>query len=113
MSNTHISFIPWRFYLILLIISLIIIILIWRLIDLAVINKTFLRKQGDERALRLVNHPALRGMILDRNGSPLAVSTIVYSVWINPHEFTPSSRDLLILAKQLGLKPKAIADKLL
>ena len=37
--------------------------------------------------MRTVNTPSFRGMITDRNGYPLAVSTTVYSVWINPQEF--------------------------
>ena len=64
--------------------------LIWRVFDFAVLDQHFLRQQGDERVLRLVSTPAFRGMIVDRDGFPLAISTRVYSVWINPKEFSPS-----------------------
>ena len=45
--------------------------------------------QGNARSLRVVDIPAYRGMITDRNGAPLAISTPVESVWVNPKEFSP------------------------
>jgi cell division protein FtsI (penicillin-binding protein 3) len=77
----HISFIPWRFYLLLSIILLVVFGLIARLVDLTILNRGFLQHQGDVRVLRVVNTPAFRGMITDRNNYPLAVSTSVYSIW--------------------------------
>lgn len=85
--NSGLQFIPWRFYFLLFFLLLLVLSLFLRLIDLSVFNEPFLRKKGDERALRLMSTPAFRGMILDRNGFPLAVSTLVYSVWVNPHSF--------------------------
>jgi cell division protein FtsI/penicillin-binding protein 2 len=49
-------------------------------------DKDFLRKQGDARMVRSEVINAHRGMIMDRNGIPLAVSTPVTSIWINPKE---------------------------
>lgn len=82
--------------------------LMWRVINLAIFDQHFLRQQGDERMLRMVSTHAFRGMIMDRNGFPLAVSTSVYSVWLNPQEFTASKESLAALAALLELKPKAI-----
>ena len=47
---------------------------------LQLIYKDFLQEQGDERYLRVVEVPAHRGMIVDRNGEPLAVSSPVDSI---------------------------------
>ena len=55
-------------------------LLVWRAVDLQVINKDFLQGQGDARYLREVADPAHRGMITDRYGEPLAISTPVDSV---------------------------------
>ncbi|MDS4071436.1 MAG: penicillin-binding transpeptidase domain-containing protein, partial [Candidatus Competibacter sp.] len=53
---------------------------------LQLVHKDFLREQGDERFLRVVEVPAHRGMIVDRNGEPLAVSSPVDSIWAQPGE---------------------------
>lgn len=107
-SRERSAYIAWRFYLILFFIVLAVCGLIWRVFDLAILNQHFLRHQGDERVLRMVSAPSFRGIIVDRNGFPLAVSTTVYSVWINPREFSPLTEDLSLLAKALGMKTKDI-----
>jgi len=78
--------------------------LIWRVIDLHVIRKDFLQGQGDARHLRVVNIVAHRGMIMDRNGEPLAVSTPVDSVWADPGELATGKKQWPQLARLLGVK---------
>lgn len=51
--------------------------LVGRAIYLQVIEQDFLVQQGSDRQLRIIDTPAYRGAILDRNGSPLAISTPV------------------------------------
>ena len=68
--------------------------------------------QGDARSLRVVDIPAYRGMITDRNGAPLAISTPVESVWVNPKEFSPDKEQFMQLAKYLNLTPKALSRKI-
>jgi cell division protein FtsI (penicillin-binding protein 3) len=105
-SNQHQPvFIPWRYYLIIAIIATAVLGLVWRVIDLAIFDQHFLRHQGDERFLREVSTPAFRGMILDRNGFPLAISTRVYSAWYNPQTFNASKKELNTLAKCIDMKP--------
>lgn len=100
------TFIAWRFYFLILFILLIVAGLIARLTDLAIYKKHFLQKQGDVRSVRVITVPAFRGMIMDRNSFPLAVSTAVYSIWINPKEFSPGKQDLTILCDLLAIKKK-------
>ena len=61
-----------------------------RLIDLHILKQDFLQNEGNSRALRTIGVPSYRGMITDRLGVPLAVSTLVQSIWVNPQELTPS-----------------------
>lgn len=58
--------------------------LIWRVFDLQLSDREFLQEHGDARYLRVVETEAHRGMITDRHGEPLAISTPVSSVWVNP-----------------------------
>lgn len=44
----------------------------------------FLEEQGENRFLRIHQEDALRGMIMDREGEPLAISTPVSALWANP-----------------------------
>ena len=102
------AFIPWRFYLLIIFIFFLVLGLILRLIDLAVIDQSFLEKQGNARALRTVTEPVFRGMITDRNGYPLAISTTVYSVWMNPKEFTLDSLQLKRLSQLISVRATTI-----
>ncbi len=82
--------------------------LAWRVFDLSIVDQSFLRHQGDERVLRQVSIPAFRGMIVDRQHFPLAVSTMVYSIWVNPKEFHTEKQSLNELAELTKLKSKEI-----
>ena len=66
-------------------------------------HHAFLKRQGDARHLRIAKIPAHRGMLLDRNGEPLAASTPVASVWINPKELADSRARWTELEGVLGL----------
>ena len=64
--------------------------LIWRVVDLQLNYNAFLTEEGDARHLRVEKIPAHRGMLLDRNGEPLAVSTPLASVWVDPKKLVNS-----------------------
>lgn len=66
-----------------------------RAIDLQVLSKQFLKYQGDIRQIDDVSVSANRGMIKDRNGAPLAVSTPVESIAINPRELKTDDNNQL------------------
>jgi cell division protein FtsI (penicillin-binding protein 3) len=82
---------------------LIVVLLLWRAVYLQVLNKDFLQNQGDARHLRVVSEPAHRGMITDRNGEPLAISTPVESIWVNPSELVAEQQYLPKLARILKI----------
>ena len=64
-----------------------------RLCYLQILDKDFLQDQGDARTIRMQRINAHRGLIQDRNGKPLAVSTPVLSLWANPAMVIDASRD--------------------
>ena len=78
-------------------------VLIWRMVDLHIYDHDFLKNQGDARHLRVMSINAHRGMITDRHGEPLAISTPVESVWAHPGELLTARQQWPQLAKELGL----------
>lgn len=86
--------------------------LIWRMMDLTVLNRQFLKGQGDARSLRVIDIPAYRGMITDRQGVPLAVSTPVQSLWINPKAFTADKKQMQALSHLLHIPINTLLAKL-
>ncbi|WP_081137046.1 peptidoglycan D,D-transpeptidase FtsI family protein [Halomonas sp. BC2] len=92
-----------RFFFILLVVGLASAILIGRITLLQVIDRPFLQSQGDARTLRHEAIPAHRGMITDRNGEPLAISTPVVTLWANPQELPGDAIQRVMLAQALGM----------
>ena len=86
--------------------------LLARAVDLQVIDNDFYRQQGDARFLRELPIPTSRGMITDRNGEPLAVSSPVETIWGNPKELLKHPRRLPELAAALGVPTEHLARKL-
>ena len=79
-----------------------------RAMYLQVFNSEFLQEQGNARHTRLVKDNSHRGMILDRNGSPLAVSTPVSSVSAQPAALLEAYRQWPRLAALLGMSPREL-----
>ncbi|MBD8194626.1 peptidoglycan D,D-transpeptidase FtsI family protein [Pseudomonas veronii] len=103
---------PWRFRLMLGLLALMVGAIAWRIIDLQVVDRDFLIGQGDARSLRHIPIPAHRGLITDRNGEPLAVSTPVTTLWANAKELQVAKDKWPQLAAALGQDPKALAERL-
>jgi cell division protein FtsI (penicillin-binding protein 3) len=86
--------------------------LAWRAVELQLKDHKFLAGQGDARFTRVAEITATRGTITDRYGEPLAVSTPVDSVWVNPKELALASDQLPRLAKALKRDKNDIARRL-
>jgi len=117
-AKTHtVKIVRWRFYFMLLALLCLLLAIVWHLASIQIIpNESrgyeFLQKQGLVRTLRLETIPATRGVITDRNGEPLAISTPVVSLWAQPQELQLSIERISELAKKLLIKPDALKEKL-
>ncbi len=98
----------YRMFIVVAFIAISVAALIWRAFDLHILDHAFLQGQGDARYLRKVPIATHRGMITDRNGEPLAVSTPVNSVWIYPKEFLTAQSQWPKLAKILKIRVSKI-----
>jgi cell division protein FtsI (penicillin-binding protein 3) len=83
-----------------------------RSIYLQLFEHEFLEEEGKARHLRVVEIPAHRGMILDRNGELLAVSTPIHSVWANPLEALQSHKVIRNVALILNVDADNLIKKL-
>jgi len=87
-------------------------LLLARAVDLQIVNGEFLREHGDARSLRVVSVPAHRGLIADRNGEPLAISTPVDSVWVRPRDAMAAEDRLGELAALVGMDAAGLREML-
>ncbi|MDD9896126.1 MAG: penicillin-binding protein 2, partial [Gammaproteobacteria bacterium] len=109
-EKTKSQFKLWRLYLVLLLMSLCVVAIGWKVSVLHILDRDFLQGQGDARTIRIVSLVANRGLITDRNGEPLAVSTPVQSIWVNPGEIAGEQESIALLARELELNPEALAS---
>jgi cell division protein FtsI (penicillin-binding protein 3) len=84
----------------------------WRAVQLQLKDHEFLAGQGDARFSRVAEITATRGTITDRYGEPLAVSTPVDSVWVNPKELALASDQIPRLARALKRDKTELARRL-
>ncbi len=104
-----------RFYLVVGVLCCMLALLVWRVLSLQILDMEhgyeFLQGEGAKRTVRTAEIPAYRGVISDRRGEPLAVSTPVVSIWANPTLLKDSPR-LGELAQALGIEPSVLQEKL-
>ncbi|MEB2326564.1 MAG: penicillin-binding transpeptidase domain-containing protein [Pseudomonas sp.] len=103
---------PWRFRIVLALLALLVGVIAWRIVDLQVMDQAFLQGQGDARSVRHIPIPAHRGLITDRNGEPLAVSTPVTTLWGNPKELQAARARWPELAAALRQDSAALSERL-
>jgi cell division protein FtsI (penicillin-binding protein 3) len=95
----------WRAYLLIALLALSAVGLVWRAVNLQLVDHGFLAREGDARFSRVLDIAAHRGTISDRYGEPLAVSTPVDSLWVNPSELALATDQIPRLAAALKLDP--------
>ncbi len=95
----------WRRMVVLAALALGAVMVLGRAFELQVVQRDFLTREGNKRALRTVAVPAYRGAIRDRNGEALALSAPVESLWVIPAELLKASEYLPALSKLLDYRP--------
>ncbi len=69
-------------------------VLLMRAAYLDVFQQSWLKKQAGKRQLRTLTVPPYRGMIVDRNGEALAISSPVSSISIDPRKLADAKREM-------------------
>ena len=86
--------------------------LVARAVYLQAMRTDFLQERGDARYSRVLDIPATRGRILDRNGEALAVSTPVKSIWAIPSDVSLKAAERRKLATLLAMSERELDKKL-
>ena len=111
-SSLKTYFFYWRVHLILFAMFACVLVIAWKVGILHIAERDFLQDQGDARTIRTVPLVANRGLITDRNGEPLAVSTPVQSIWVDPRKIARDSETIRILARQLELNESVLEQNI-
>lgn len=108
----------WRYLLVVTVLATLPVAGLWHIAQLQVMPDVdkgyeFLQGQGMARTLRTESIPAYRGVITDRRGEPLAVSTPVVTLWANPQLVNVESPALKELAKTLAISHGELKQRLI
>lgn len=102
-----------RMRFIILIAILITLAVAGRLIYMNTASSNFLTQQMNSRVLRTVKIIPMRGTLTDRNNNPLAVSTPVASIWVDPTELDNITPEQITKAASiLGMSVANLNQKL-
>lgn len=87
-------------------------LMIGRAFYLQGMNNDFLQARGEARFTRVLEIPANRGIITDRDGEPLAISTPVESVWASPEDVKMTEPQAAALARLLDMDVPALKKRI-
>lgn len=102
----------WRSRFVLLLLLVGFVALVARSLFLQGVNNEFLQAKGESRYARVIDMPATRGRVLDRNGDVLAVSTPVKSIWAIPEDVDLKPAQARKLAELLDMDVRDLTRKL-
>ena len=101
----------WRSRVVLVLVMAGFALLAGRAFYLQGVNTGFLKAKGEARYARVVDMPASRGPVRDRNGQLLAISTPVESIWASPEDLDVDEDQLQALAKALAVPAEELRQK--
>lgn len=96
----------WRFRLIWLAVAIAFLLLVGRAFWVQIVNSAFLQKKADANILMIEKIPAMRGVISDRNQVPLAISTPVMTVVMDPKDYFDTLTGIAYAQQELRKDPK-------
>jgi cell division protein FtsI (penicillin-binding protein 3) len=105
----------WRLKLVFAALASLVGLVCWKVADLQVLDNAVLKREGDARTVRDDLIVATRGNIVDRNGEPLAISTPVLSLWLNPKEVLSHAEQwpqLVEALRSIGVDPEDMRKRI-
>jgi cell division protein FtsI (penicillin-binding protein 3) len=111
-TQTAVRFPVWRRYVLLFLLLAGMSVLVGRALYLQMVNRSFYQKQGEARYTRSIILKAHRGVIRDRNGESMAISTAVAAIWANPADTKMSNEQKQQLLNLLKISADELNKKL-
>ncbi|WP_410209873.1 peptidoglycan D,D-transpeptidase FtsI family protein [Aquirhabdus sp.] len=102
----------WRFRILWGVTIFIFVLVIGRAFLLQVVQHKFLQAKADAMVLSVDTIPAHRGMLLDRFGTPLAISTPLTTLWLDPKEYLQQKAEMEDTQAKLRKDPNSKSLKL-
>jgi cell division protein FtsI (penicillin-binding protein 3) len=102
----------WRSRFVLIVVMGMFALLAGRAFYLQGMQNAFLQAKGEARYGRVIEMPASRGTVKDRNGQLLAISTPVESIWTSPEDFEIEEAQVQALAKALAMEAAEVRQKI-
>ncbi|HYN60613.1 MAG TPA: penicillin-binding protein 2 [Rubrivivax sp.] len=103
---------PWRSRFVVALVGVSFAVLIGRAVYIQIIGTDFYQQQGEKRFAHVLDVPASRGRVVDRNGQVLATSVPVPSIWAIPKDFAADVQQRKALAQLLGMKSSELDQRL-
>ena len=103
----------WRVRLVMAVLAVSAVGLLGKALYLQMNQGDFLRDEGAARHVRTVSSHAPRGVIRDRHGTALAMSTAIESIWVDPREAVHARKRWPELAAAIGLDPSGLDTRLM
>ena len=100
------AFDMWRFYLLWFTVFLWFVVLVTRAFYVQVVNKDFLQNKANANILRTEQLKAMRGVISDRHGVPLAISTPIMNVVIDPRDYFEAKKQYEEISEKIKKEPE-------
>lgn len=95
----------WRFYCLWAIVLLCFVVLVARAFYVQIIDSEFLQKRANQNIQRTETLKAMRGVISDRHDVPLAISTPIMKIVIDPRDYFEALEEFNRITKELEATP--------
>jgi len=102
----------WRLRLVSGLSTILVLVIAARLVQVQILRHAYYKKKAKAQWIEKSVWHAKRGAIYDRNGSPLVVSFVTYTLGVTPRAFPNSAGNVKLLSEITGIDQRTLRKKL-
>ena len=95
----------WRFYILWAVVLTVFVVLVARAFYVQIVDSEFLQKRANQNIQRTETLRAMRGVISDRHDVPLAISTPIMKIVIDPRDYHEAKAEFDRITEELKANP--------